>query len=480
MKLYSVFNSTEKRNNMNPIKLFLLFGFAGFSASALAQSDTIKFSQAEKLSSTVNSSAEESFPLFSADGKTLYFARTFHADNTGGKYSGQDVWMSKMENDNFTNAENFTALNSKESNVIVGVSINGDRLYVLNHFDEEGNASPGVSIIDFDQDTKKWSKPRSLIIPDLDISGMYYSAYVSPDENFILWSMPGSADADQNDLYVSLSGNQGVTWTPPISLGKTINTGNDEISPFFDFDESVLYFSANRPGNPDDYDIYYSVLLDDSWTNWSKPVNAGSNINSSDFDAYFYMTPSGTAYFSSNRNDTLTNLYVSDRIIPEPKLDDTDDMDDEDVTTKTVRRDPVLIIETADGGKQLDRSIESLTKEELLDKGTRIRFVYFEYNKYDISARYINVFDEAGRVLDKYPNMNLRIEGHTDAIGSDAYNQVLSDNRAASAKEFLVINGVIPDRLTSVGIGEKEPYASNLTDEGRSLNRRVELFFSEK
>lgn len=462
---------------MNPIKLFLLIGFAGFSASALAQSDTIKFSPAEKLSNTVNSSAEESFPLFSADGKTLYFARTFHADNTGGKYTGQDIWMSQMEGDNFKKAENFTKLNSKESNVIVGVSINGDRLYVLNHFDAEGNASPGVSITDFDSGTKEWSKPRPLMIPDLEITGMYYSAFVSPDENFILWSMPAGKDAGHNDIYVSLSGNQGVTWTPPIALGKTINTGNDEISPFFDFKEKVLYFSANKPGNPDDYDIYYSVLLDDSWTNWSKPVNAGSNINSKGFDAYFYLTPTGTAYFSSNRNDTLANIYVSDRIIPEPKLDG--DGTDEDVVA-VVRRDPVLIIETAKGGKQLDRSIEDLSKEELLDKGTRIRFVYFEYNKYDISARYINVFDEAGRVLDKYPNMNLRIEGHTDAIGSDAYNQVLSDNRAASAKEFLVINGVIPDRLTSVGIGEKEPYASNLTDEGRSLNRRVELFFSEK
>src|SRR5690554_2380721 len=348
---------------MNPIKLFLLLGFAGFSATAHAQSDTIKFSHAEKLSSNVNSSAEESFPIFSADGKTLYFARTFHPGNTGGKYTGQDIWMSKIEDDNFTTAENFSQLNSRESNVIVGVSVNGDRMYVLNHFDEDGNATPGISITDLDADTKTWSKPRALVIPDLNITGMYYSAFVSPDENFILWSMPASENVDNNDIFVSLSGDQGVTWTPPITLGSRINTVNDEISPFFDFKEKVLYFSANKASNPDDYDIYYSVLLDDSWTNWSIPVNAGSNINSKGFDAYFYVTPSGTAYFSSNRNDTLTSIYVSDRIIPEPRPDDEDE-ETEEVTT-VVERDPVLIIETADGGKQLDRSIESLTKEEL-------------------------------------------------------------------------------------------------------------------
>ena len=477
MKLYSVFNSTEKRNNMNPIKLFLLIGFAGFSASALAQSDTIKFSPAEKLSNTVNSSAEESFPLFSADGKTLYFARTFHADNTGGKYTGQDIWMSQMEGDNFKKAENFTKLNSKESNVIVGVSINGDRLYVLNHFDAEGNASPGVSITDFDSGTKEWSKPRPLMIPDLEITGMYYSAFVSPDENFILWSMPAGKDAGHNDIYVSLSGNQGVTWTHPISLGSNINTGNDEISPFYDSNERVLYFSANRPNNRDDYDIYYSVLMDDSWTHWSEPENAGSKINSDAFDAYFYMTPSGTAYFSSNRNDTLSSLYVCDRILKETKLDSLDVLA---ADVPPVRREAVLIIETTEGGKEIDGSLESLSKKQLLDKDTHIRFVYFEYDKYDISARYIEVLDAVARVLDEHPEMTLRIEGHTDAIGSDAYNQILSENRAASAKEFLAINGVIPARINTVGIGEKEPYASNLTDEGRALNRRVELFFEEK
>src|SRR5690554_6690451 len=99
MRSYSASNSTENRNNMYPIKLFLLFGFTGLSVLALGQSDTINFSRAEKLSNAVNSTAEESFPIFSEDGKTLYFARTFHPENTGGKYSGQDIWMSKVDGD---------------------------------------------------------------------------------------------------------------------------------------------------------------------------------------------------------------------------------------------------------------------------------------------------------------------------------------------------------------------------------------------
>ena len=461
---------------MNSFKLYILTGFSILNLCASAQNDTIVYSRAEKLSNAINSSAEESFPIFGADKKTLYFARTFHNENVGGKYSGQDIWTATLEGEKFTKAENLKQLNTAGTDVVVGTTVNGDRLYLLNHTDNQGNASAGISIADWDESAKKWKKPKPLIIPELKVTGTYYSAYVSPNEDFILWSLPANENATHNDLFVSLSGDQGRTWTPPIALGQDINTGMDEISPFFDIAERVLYFSVNKIENPDDYDIHYSKLLDDSWTRWSKPVNLGSKINSDGFDAYFYVTNAGTAYFCSNRNDSLSSIYISDRIIKDPKTDAIDAIAAE---VDTERRAPVLIIETSSSGKTIDGDLESLTKEELLDKETYIRFVYFEYDKYDIGARYIEVLDAVARILDDHPHMRLRIEGHTDAIGSDAYNQVLSENRAASAKEFLVINGVIPDRIITIGKGESEPYASNLTDEGRALNRRVELFFEE-
>ena len=76
-------------------------------------------------------------------------------------------------------------------------------------------------------------------------------------------------------------------------------------------------------------------------------------------------------------------------------------------------------------------------------------------------------------------DINLKIIGHTDAIGSHEYNQILSENRARSTKEYLLIHGVEPGRIDTEGMGKREPYASNLTEEGRALNRRVELFFTK-
>ena len=77
--------------------------------------------------------------------------------------------------------------------------------------------------------------------------------------------------------------------------------------------------------------------------------------------------------------------------------------------------------------------------------------------------------------LDKYPNTDILIVGHTDATGSDTYNQSLSQRRAQSAQLFLVREGVSNSRLQATGRGETEPIASNDTETGQSQNRRVEI-----
>ncbi len=468
---------------MRYLKTLLTFFALAVFVYTNAQVDTISFSKPQKLGDAVNSGAEESIPIISPDGKALYFARTFHKQNIGGMYSGQDIWKSLKSEDTFEAAANVAKLNNKGSNVVVGVARNGNRLYLLNQFSEKGKPTAGVSVSDFNQTLNAWSDPRVVVVPDLNIKGDFYSALVGTNEDYILWSIPIPDDTLGNDLYVSLSSDRGTSWTAPMSLGSTINTMSDEISPFFDTKNGLLFFAKNRAGDTDDYDIYYAKRLDDSWTKWSEPVKAGDGINSTKFDAYYYSDKDGTAYFSSNRNDSLSNIYLSDIKVTHTYLDSITPIDSTAIVEvsneKLVMPDPVLIIETKEGGESRERLLSSLTKEELLDQSTRIRFVYFDYDKYNITAKYIEVLDDAARILDDFPKMTLLIEGHTDAIGSDAYNQVLSDNRAAAAKEFLVINGVIPDRITTKGMGKKEPYATNLTEDGRALNRRVEMFFKE-
>jgi len=103
------------------------------------------------------------------------------------------------------------------------------------------------------------------------------------------------------------------------------------------------------------------------------------------------------------------------------------------------------------------------------------RGVNFDFDKATIKPESEPILDEGVAVLSKYPDVNVIVVGHTDSIGSEAYNQKLSERRAEAVRDFLVGHGVSASRLSTEGRGESEPVASNDTKEGRYQNRRVEL-----
>jgi OOP family OmpA-OmpF porin len=109
-----------------------------------------------------------------------------------------------------------------------------------------------------------------------------------------------------------------------------------------------------------------------------------------------------------------------------------------------------------------------------------LRGINFDFNKYNIKREFAPVLDEAAQILKDNPRVRVTIEGHTDSIGSEAYNQRLSERRATAVKRYLVSRGVEADRLETVGYGESRPIAPNTQDgrdnpEGRAMNRRAEL-----
>ena len=109
-----------------------------------------------------------------------------------------------------------------------------------------------------------------------------------------------------------------------------------------------------------------------------------------------------------------------------------------------------------------------------------LRGVNFDFDKDDIRPDAAVILDEAARILTgTHAGARVRIEGHADATGPDAYNQGLSERRANSVRSYLVSQGVEASGLTAVGYGESRPIASNDTREGRALNRRVELQVEE-
>jgi outer membrane protein OmpA-like peptidoglycan-associated protein len=135
-------------------------------------------------------------------------------------------------------------------------------------------------------------------------------------------------------------------------------------------------------------------------------------------------------------------------------------------------------------GRNMDKQAEELAKEmkdaEIIREGEAIvvKFkeqVLFAYDRSDLSATAKTNLDKFNDILKRYPETNITIIGHTDSKGSETYNQNLSEKRAESVTYYAGMNGIAGTRLTTIGKGETDPIATNDTDEGRSLNRRVEF-----
>ncbi|MBW8889241.1 MAG: OmpA family protein [Fibrobacteres bacterium] len=133
----------------------------------------------------------------------------------------------------------------------------------------------------------------------------------------------------------------------------------------------------------------------------------------------------------------------------------------------------------ADARRQLDieRSKRSEMENQLLTTGLLVLdAVYFETGRTEISINSKPYLDMLAKMLTKYPKLQIEVDGHTDNVGGDVYNQNLSEGRAKAVQSYLISQA--PDlngRLAAKGFGESSPKADNRTAEGRTLNRRTEL-----
>jgi hypothetical protein len=272
------------------------------TTSLFAQS--LEFTTLTKLPGTINSEAEEGMPLLAPDGKKLYFTRAVYDGNIGGRYAGQDIWLSENGSEGWKRADNRSlTVNSKDNNAVIGMNKDGKTLYYL-------SSSPASKLngIYFSKLINNyWTRPEFIPIPGIDNQD-FVGFYVSPDFDVIFLSMRGPDSRGEEDIYVSTKDAAGQ-WTKPKNIGASINTSGFEISPYLSSDKRRLYFSSNGHSGFGDADIYYSDRLYDSWETWSAPVNLGEQVNSKKFDAYFSIYGDTVAYFSSNRDTKLADLY---------------------------------------------------------------------------------------------------------------------------------------------------------------------------
>ncbi len=138
-------------------------------------------------------------------------------------------------------------------------------------------------------------------------------------------------------------------------------------------------------------------------------------------------------------------------------------------------------------GRQMDKQAEEIEKEvkgvkvERVEEGIVVEFsnqVLFGFDRSDLTSSAQSTLNDLKTVLQKYPDTNIEIQGHTDSKGADSYNLDLSERRAIAVASYLKSVGIASARITTKGYGETAPEYSNATEEGMAQNRRVEFLIT--
>ncbi len=447
---------------------------------------------AVKLDTNVNNKFEEIMPLLSPDRKSLYFVRSLCPCNNGGADAGQDVWVSQMGQDGqWQRAVSLgMPINNTANNAVCGITPDGNTIYLTNIYERKQKMEPGISFSKKQADGS-WTVPVPVKIADFVIQRGYLGAFMLPDEKTLLLTMKSDDAVGREDLYVSFKEADG-TFSKPKNLGKTINTVGFEISPFYSAKDSTLYFASNGHEGYGDADIFRTKRLDDTWTKWSKPENMGPQTNSDGFDAYLSPAYDSLAFFVKEDPEVrFADIYMvklEDPAVSKARKDSAllakqlanqkggkkgkgkkggngDDDDDDDPKKKFgTDKDP--------------RSPEEIYRE--LNARNRLRSSEFESILFDFGSARLRsdgkkLLDRAVTYLKKNPTVGIELVGHTDSVAGDLFNQILSDKRSYSAKEYLMRNGISRNRILNHGFGKQIYVEENTSEQGRQRNRRCEL-----
>ena len=462
---------------------------------------------------------DELNPVVSADGKILYTTR-IHPNNVGDN-TKYDIWISeKNASGQWGELVNIgKPLNNSGSNFVISTSPDNNTILLANTYNPDGSSkSDGLSITS--KGLAGWNVPTNIVIKDFKNVNKSVSFFMTTDNRVLLLAVENEKSFGLKDIFVSFVNADG-TWSSPINIGKTVNTFEDEANPFLAADGKTMYFASEGHGGYGYDDLYVTKRLDDSWTNWSEPKNLGNVINSPQSDLFYFVTAKGDKAYISKNGDIfeLDNTVKQDPVVlVKGKVYDakTKQVVSAKIEYNNLKTNKIIgtaISDPKTGSysivlpygsnysfmadkenyyattQNVDLSNLKEYKEMEVDlyltpieKGAVIRLnnIFFDSGKYTLLAESFAELDILFGLLNDNKNIKIEIAGHTDAVGSDVDNLTLSNNRANAVVNYLLGKGIAKDRLSAKGYGETKFIATNDTDEGKQLNRRVEFVILEK
>ncbi len=430
------------------------------------------------------------------------------------------VFFSKKVNDKWSSPMNITPQVGSDGNFYPS-SISLDKKTLILFKDDVFGGDLYYS--KFEEETGTWSKAEKF---NKNINSKYWETHgcLSPDGKTLYFTSNRKEGYGGLDIFISKLDENGE-WGEAKNLGPEINTPYNEETPFITADGNKLFFSSQGHYNIGGFDVFYA--LSTGKNKWSKPLNLGYPINTTDNDIFFVPTDNGqTAYISriSDRGMAVSDIYKAflvdevrqdiihiDGIIT--LLDNVDEFVQNFKVTviNTETNDTIdqLIPGKEDGKYNIDLPIgkykfivngdgyKEKTEEIFIDENFArnqltinteltpssvfegkyiiIKSIYFDFDDYSLRRDAKIELEKLYVVMNEFPKLEIEVIGHTDSLGPLEYNLMLSEKRANSAINYLVKKGINRNRFVAKGAGETSPVAVNFNVEGRRLNRRVEI-----
>ncbi|MBY0433181.1 MAG: OmpA family protein, partial [Cyclobacteriaceae bacterium] len=256
----------------------------------------------QKSFSHVNSPYDELSPVISPDRKVMYWTVANHPDNILGKKDPGDIWYAVWTGEEWSlPLHGGKMINTEGYNSVVGLSNDGERLFLSGHYGKDGGIAGSQGISVSIRSSEGWSRPENITVPYFLNKSITTHGFLSTTIEALVYSADGYSSLGAEDIYVSVL--ESGKWSEPKNLGSKINTKYQELSPSISADGRFLYFATNGRKGYGSFDIYFSERLDDSWTNWSEPVNMGANVNSEGRELFYRTYPEQRfALFTSTLN----------------------------------------------------------------------------------------------------------------------------------------------------------------------------------
>ncbi|HNY44112.1 MAG: OmpA family protein [Bacteroidota bacterium] len=487
--------------------------------------DTVKV-EIINLGENINTEYREYGPMVVADGSKLYFTSR-RKGSTGGQVAPdgmffEDIYESNKTEDGWTKARSVgSPLNTKLHDAVVGISPDGQTMYI--YMDTNGG-----DIYETKLKGSRWSKPTPL---KGNVNTKYHEsmAGISYDNKtlYFISDNPATSIGGRDIFYATLDKNG--NWSSPVNLGPVVNTPYDEVDFFLHPDGRTMYFCSKGHNSMGGLDIFKTVKNADG--EWTTPVNLGYPINTPLDDAFYVTTASGTtAYYASVRPEGygLLDLYELKYHVDK----ETQKEEDKVLVTlvKGVVRDATTTFPLEAKIEIIDNSIDEVIAEFITNSQTGgylinlpsgknyglnvskegylfhsenfniadtaeyneavidvnlqrievgitvvLKNIFFDYDRATLRPESFAELNRVLAILNDQPKLKIEISGHTDDRGSLEYNKKLSRERAQSVVDYLIEKGVDKNRLTYEGYAFEKPIATNETDEGRQMNRRVEF-----